>query len=173
MNKISETKFTIWDLGNVIVDVDAKFPFSYYTDDHSFIDFEIGKITSEQFFKQHPKLKKSFNNYLSINNEMVDLVKKTPNSYFLSNTNEYHYNYLTLKTDILERQRCFLSFEIGLRKPDHHIYEFVQNTLYTLPSHIYFVDDQLRNIEMAQKLGWNCFHYQNNIGQLRDWLNNR
>lgn len=167
----SNGRFYIWDLGDVLVDVAADFPYEYFTKDNDFVDFEAGRLSSDDFFKKKPELKKKFNNYLSINTQMAALARKTPNSYFLSNTNPYHFEYLMEELDTLDRKRCFLSFELNMRKPDPAIYKFVQETLHSAPKDIYFIDDQIKNIEAARKLGWNCFHYQNNIGELKKWIN--
>lgn len=51
--------------------------------------------------------------------------------------------------------KVYLSFEIGMRKPNKEIYEYVTNDLETNPENILFIDDDEKNILMAQKCGWN------------------
>ena len=51
----------------------------------------------------------------------------------------------------------FLSFEIGLRKPDMEIYEEVQKNIPFDKKNILFIDDNPKNIETAKKIGWNTF----------------
>lgn len=49
----------------------------------------------------------------------------------------------------------YLSFEIGLRKPDREIYEYVLKDLKISPKNILFIDDDTNNILMAKECGWN------------------
>ena len=50
-----------------------------------------------------------------------------------------------------------MSYEIGMRKPDAEIFEFVlaQNKL--VPSQTLFVDDSIQHVEAAKKLGINAY----------------
>ena len=49
----------------------------------------------------------------------------------------------------------FLSFEIGLKKPNIEIFKHVQNNVPFKPEDILFIDDKETNIESAKKMGWN------------------
>ena len=49
----------------------------------------------------------------------------------------------------------YLSFEIGMRKPNREVYEYVLKDLNILPNDILFIDDDTNNIIMAKKCGWN------------------
>lgn len=49
----------------------------------------------------------------------------------------------------------WLSFEIGVGKPDKKIYEFVENECKIPPENILFIDDRERNIIAAKERGWN------------------
>ncbi len=49
----------------------------------------------------------------------------------------------------------YLSFKIGLLKPDKRIYEYVLKDLNVLPSDILFIDDNHQNILVAKECGWN------------------
>jgi len=52
----------------------------------------------------------------------------------------------------------WLSFEIGLKKPDEKIYKLVERECKILPNNILFIDDKEENIVCAQKRGWNVCH---------------
>ena len=47
----------------------------------------------------------------------------------------------------------FLSFEIGLRKPDREIYEYVLKSIQTTPNNVLFIDDYINNIQGAKECG--------------------
>lgn len=49
----------------------------------------------------------------------------------------------------------YLSFQIGMRKPNIAIYQYVLKDLNVLPNDILFIDDDMNNIMMAKKCGWN------------------
>ena len=51
----------------------------------------------------------------------------------------------------------FLSFEIGLKKPELDIYKYVQSKLPFKAWNILFIDDRIDNIETARKMGWQTF----------------
>ena len=50
----------------------------------------------------------------------------------------------------------FLSYELGLRKPDIRIYEEVQKRLPFKKESILFIDDNIKNVESAKQFGWNA-----------------
>ena len=49
----------------------------------------------------------------------------------------------------------FLSFELGMKKPDIEIFNEVQKRLPFKPEDILFIDDRSDNIRTAKKVGWN------------------
>lgn len=50
--------------------------------------------------------------------------------------------------------KAYLSFELGMRKPDKEIYQYVQNNLKIPPEKILFIDDLEKNTEVAKSCGW-------------------
>lgn len=79
----------------------------------------------------------------------------------LSNTNILHWNSIEEKS-ILDKYFCnqFLSFELGLVKPDKEIYQHVMKTLHCKGHEILYFDDSNKNIEAALQLGWNAVQVQ-------------
>lgn len=81
----------------------------------------------------------------------------------LSNTNEIHIDWVKNNIEYYERfkncfQKFYLSHEIGLRKPDAAVFEFVLTENGLHPENLFFVDDTNIHIESARKLGihvWN------------------
>ena len=49
----------------------------------------------------------------------------------------------------------FLSFKLGLKKPNKDIYEEVMKNIEFKPEEILFIDDSEKNIETAKSMGWN------------------
>jgi len=87
----------------------------------------------------------------------------TFNIILLSNTNELHIDWIKHRVDFFEDfKQCFhqfyLSHEIGLRKPDTEIYEFVLTQNQLNPSSCLFVDDLKENTESASKLSINTWN---------------
>lgn len=81
----------------------------------------------------------------------------------LSNLNAFDRKRINAHMNFEKFDYVFLSFEIGMKKPDKQIYEYVLDKLKVSPEDILFVDDKLVNIEAAQKCGWktcNAFGYE-------------
>lgn len=67
----------------------------------------------------------------------------------------------------------FLSFEMGLRKPNDDIYLKVQEELKVDPENILLIDDTKENIETAKRLDWNmCQATGNDLDLIKETVNN-
>ncbi len=64
---------------------------------------------------------------------------------------------LNKQVDLSKYDYAFLSFELGMKKPNIEIYEKVQSIASFKSEDILFIDDRTNNIETAYKLGWNVF----------------
>ena len=66
--------------------------------------------------------------------------------------------------DFIRFQNCFeifyLSYEMGMRKPDAEIFEFILDENKLEPSETLFVDDTKENIDTAAFLGIRTWHLQ-------------
>lgn len=49
----------------------------------------------------------------------------------------------------------FLSFEMGLEKPNMDIFEEVQRQIPFTPNEVLFIDDKEKNVDSGSKMGWN------------------
>lgn len=101
---------------------------------------------------------------LDVPEERVTLLRHLANDYpiyLLSNTNPIH---IRECREIIKRQhgidnfrtlftKTYMSYEIGLLKPDAEIYHYVMNDIGCKPEEILFLDDNLKNIEGASALG--------------------
>src|SRR5690554_386947 len=143
-------------------------------------DFEVGKLTSNEFLNRigsdFPRL--STAEITGIWNSMLldfpqyrlnfieELAReKKYRLFLLSNTNALHIPHVgrVMGIDRYTRfKNCFeqfyLSHEIGLRKPDREIYQFVLDQNNLRPEETFFIDDTFENTEAAATLGiriWN------------------
>ncbi|HOY38884.1 MAG: HAD family phosphatase [Bacteroidales bacterium] len=115
--------------------------------------------------------------------ENLELLKRARNKYrtfILSNTNRIHYEYYTENLnkyhDIqnLESlvEKAFFSHEIGLRKPDKGIFNYMINITGIDPSETLFIDDSRANCRTAEMLGFFVEEYrEKNLPQLFRKLN--
>ena len=184
----------IFDLGNVIIDLDIERTWLHLKhwlgddyelnlknirpDEDIFIQFEIGRISEEDFFEtlrnivaaplsiRH--LKEAWNAMLlqipPKRFEMLSRLKEKYNVYLLSNTNKTHVDWVDgyLKTvygfsiqDFDERffHKSYYSHLIHLRKPNDNIYEFVLQDAGIKAENTLFIDDNAHNIEGAKRVG--------------------
>ena len=83
-----------------------------------------------------------------------------PFAALLSNTNEIHYRAIEAECMplFLELHDCFLSYTIGLRKPDSEIYHYALNAMSVRPETTLFIDDAPQNISAAQAIGIQAYH---------------
>lgn len=90
--------------------------------------------------------------------EILDEIRERANLSLLSNTNPLHIETLTAQTDLLSHfDQLFLSYEMGLVKPDVAIYREVCRRLNTTPESVYFFDDNRENIAAATACGINAY----------------
>ena len=157
------------------------------------LDFEKGKISETEFMI-------GFQNYIpnaTINQireawnailldfplyrlEFLQMLSQKYRLFLLSNTDSIHIERFQHKAGIpfyRDFYQCFekvyFSFELGMRKPDSAIFEFVIKEHNLLPKNTLFVDDNLQNIESAQKLGLQVWHLQKGEEDVIDLFANK
>lgn len=140
-----------------------------------FTEYETGKLSSEDFLqfiqtklKGHAskeQITEAWNAMLLETTaerfQFLEQLRKTFRIYLLSNTNEIHiravHQYLAT-TFGLDRwnqlfDHQFLSYEMGLRKPDAACYQQVLTQIGKQPQEVLFIDDSHANIRGAAKVG--------------------
>ena len=188
-------KNVVFDFGNVLIDLDIERTWSslrhYLGDDglerlamiypsgDLFIDFEVGKISEDFFFKtlsdlsERPlsirALKEAWNAMLlGIKPERFDMLLRLRKKYrvfLLSNTNKTHidfvdgylqtvYNFPISVFETRYFEKVYYSHVLHLRKPNRNIYDFVCRDADINPSETLFFDDNVDNIEAATLAGW-------------------
>ena len=157
------------------------------------LDFEKGKISETEFIL-------GFQNYIpnaSIHQireawnavlldfplyrlEFLQMLAQKHKLFLLSNTDSIHIERFQHKAGISfyrDFYQCFekvyFSYELGMRKPETAIFEFVIKEHNLLPKNTLFVDDNLQNIESAEKLGLQVWHLQKGEEDVIDLFANK
>jgi len=153
-----------------------------------FKDHETGKITDDEFLRSLQNLstrsldnevvQKAWNALLiSFPPERIELLQRLKTRYklfLLSNTNALH---LAAFQKIYQEafndnsmdslfEKTYYSHQIGLRKPNRKIYEYVLKENELQPEETLFIDDALVNVEAAREAGMQSIHIQPGISIL-------
>jgi putative hydrolase of the HAD superfamily len=143
-----------------------------------FNQIETGMISSNKFLKALQKETKNANinqvekawnaMLLDLPEERVQLIRKLKNNhsvYLLSNTNAIHID--AFKKQLGNKKwlafcklfdKMYLSHELGLRKPDVKIFEYILNEQKLKAEEVFFIDDSPQHIASAKKIGIHCHH---------------
>lgn len=114
-------------------------------------------ISFEDFKKMYCSIFLKNNDFKKYAEKIID---KYP-AYILSNIDELHYEHIVNNFNWVNNiDTHFLSYEMGLLKPDEKIYKNIINNIKDYnPEEILFIDDKTENIEGAQKAGLKAIHY--------------
>lgn len=86
--------------------------------------------------------------------ELVAKLRGTTRLFILSNTNAIHYSYIEENFSwFKEFEASFLSFELGLRKPNPAIFKAVIDGMGLSPSSILYIDDIEGHVTAAKEAG--------------------
>jgi putative hydrolase of the HAD superfamily len=163
--------------------------------DALFKDYEKGLIGSSQFLDEvalhFPKanrdyLVKAWNAILlDFPEHRLQFLESLANEkefqlFLLSNTNDLHIECVKQQMGMERFDRFknafdvfYLSYEMGMRKPDAEIFEFVLDENRLIAEETFFVDDVVENTNAAAQLGiqvWNLQVGQEDITQLKSRL---
>lgn len=178
-------KYFVFDLGGVLsvpmvskkLYEQIKWKVSYeefldkFNNSEESIKVHKGEISTKEFFEYLKRymddnitLDEFKNIYVNNNkffNDTIEIIKKLKNLgykvYLLSNLKEIDYEKFIKHFDISIFDELFLSFKLGMLKPNDDIYQYVINKLNTKPENIYFFDDNKENVEGAIKNGINAY----------------
>jgi FMN phosphatase YigB (HAD superfamily) len=137
------------------------------------LDFEKGKISEMEFIiglqnyipnASIHQIREAWNAILLdfplYRLEFLQMLSQKYRLFLLSNTDSIHIERFQHKAGISfyrDFYQCFekvyFSYELGMRKPDPEIFEFIIKEHNLLPKNTLFVDDNLQNVESAEKLG--------------------
>lgn len=101
-----------------------------------------------------------------VNKEVLDIALSLKKKYkvgILSNIDRYLADIPMHKKiySLFDKDLVILSFKHEVRKPQKAIYEIYLKKAGVLPKNCLFIDDNLDNVEAAQKLGINAIQYKN------------
>ncbi|MCW5516524.1 HAD family hydrolase [Muriicola sp. Z0-33] len=152
--------------------------------------YEIGKISSAQFLDtltssingvSSQEIQEVWNSMLlDFPDYRLEFLEGLSQSgqyrmYLLSNTNALHIPHVTKimgQEKFLRFKNCFegfyLSHEIGMRKPDVEIFEYVLKQHNLIPQETLFIDDTLENTEAAKTLNINAWHLKVGVEDIID-----
>ncbi len=96
--------------------------------------------------------------------QMVRRLHQRYKMYILSNTNQIHYDFWAQQCmggvggcSVEECfDKCYLSNDLHLAKPDLEIYRKVLDDCGAMPCECLYLDDNLANVDAARQLGWNA-----------------
>ena len=111
-------------------------------------------ITLEEFKNIYVNNNKFFTDTIEIIKKLKNLGYKV---YLLSNLKEIDYEKFIKHFDVSIFDELFLSFKLGMLKPNDDIYQYVINKLNTKPENIYFFDDNKENVDGAIRNGINAY----------------
>ena len=183
----------IFDFGDVFIDlnkqaIDSEFRKLGLTAWHDDLDalnkkYEIGKIDELEFmqgFQKHlpnadlSEIRAAWNSILGdfplYRLEFLQMIASKNRLFLLSNTDHTHiekFEHKEGQTFARDFYSCFekvyFSFEMGMRKPDAEIYNFLMNNHELAAKHTLFVDDKKENTDAALALGLHVWNLQ--VGQ--------
>ena len=191
-------KNIIFDLGGVIINLDEEattnafkqlFPenfeelHNYLITNNVLLNFETGKITSEDFinvfmqFDSNQKAHKIINAcnsmLLNIPTERIFLLRKLSRKYrvfLLSNTNQIHLKFIDelVKNDFGFNnlaalfEKAYYSHILGLRKPNPQTFLTIVSNNNLKPEETLFIDDSEQHILAAKQLNLKTHHLKSN-----------
>lgn len=173
----------IFDIGNVLIDFnlhmlqqrianESQVPYVKIRDNwinHDFIDVETGRLAGPVYFHRYLKfapLPWTYEDWIHVwmdayspnilgQSLFADLKARNFSVCILSNLAEYNKMAIERKfPDFFDKAtRSFLSYEMGLHKPDVRIYHAVCQSLKVDPCNCVFLDDSAENVAAARKIG--------------------
>jgi len=152
-----------------------------------FLKYELGEVSTDTFREWirgqiKPRMRDSVKNP-DIDNAMGAFLEKVPEYkldllielrsryrvFLLSNTNPIaievvkpYFNYKNLKFENFFEQ-TFLSYEMGLAKPDKEIFIEMTKKANLIPSESLFIDDAAVNIDSARRTGFNTLFFNDQM----------
>ncbi|MCH7568584.1 MAG: HAD family phosphatase [Nanoarchaeota archaeon] len=146
------TKIEIWD-NKAFWKLRSKLPTGRTTSSKAFSVLstkekslkEIMKVYGICYEKFSPKNKEVFS--------LLNNLKKRYRLYLLSNTNPLHYSINKKRGVYKPFAKSFLSFKLRMKKPDKRFYRHALKDIRLKPEEVVFIDDQKKNIIVANELG--------------------
>jgi len=144
-----------------------------------FVDFEKGKIPVPQFFDHIREIcgcpltdetivscwDALLKGFEPEKIEWLQQIGKRYNIFLFSNTNIIHYEWFVNDFNQLAGEhfndqfiKAYYSHEMGLRKPDAESFQYILEEQQLEAAETIFIDDTIKNVEAAGKLGFHAIH---------------
>lgn len=157
--------------------------FSQQQQNNLFDRFETGKISDENFIEEikvllpHCTKEEIINAWNAIligmpqeNIQLLDDLSKKYRLFLLSNTNSIHINQINkllhkdynLKSLEPLFDKLYLSYQIGMRKPNIETFEWVLKDAGIFAQETLFIEDSIQHIESANKVGLRTLFWKSN-----------
>ena len=180
----------IFDFGDIFINLDKEAPIVAFTKlglkewtedlNELNLSFEKGKISELQFiegFQKHMpnatinEIRKAWNTILLdfplYRLEFLQMLSQKYRLFLLSNTDAIHIDKFQNKAGMTfyrEFYQCFekvyFSFELGMRKPDVEIFNYLVKKHELTPKRTLFIDDKKENTDAALALGFQVWNLQ-------------
>jgi len=144
------------------------------------IQFETAQISEEEFLnglRNHApsatieEIRSAWNSILGefplYRLEFLQLLSEKYRLFLMSNTDSIHlahFEHMVGPSFLSDFYQCFekayFSFELGLRKPDEEVFQYIINKHELSPKRTLFVDDKKDNTDAAEKLGLQIWNLQ-------------
>ena len=135
--------------------------------------FDAGELSPKEFFqflKESLQLCISFEAFVPIWNEIFvedrevsEIIRSLKGKWrlgLLSNTDSLHFHYIVSTFPIVSTlEKWILSYEVGFKKPDAHIFQKAIEWASVEPERILFIDDTIGHVEAAISLGMQGVHF--------------
>jgi len=133
-------------------------------------EYELGRLETDQFFKEldrvfkgkygREELETAWNAIIVKENSaivpLVDAIQAMYETAVLSNTSSVHFEKSCQVAPLLQKfSRRYLSYQMGVAKPDPAVYRHVIKDLSADPASLLFIDDVVENINAAVRCGMN------------------
>ena len=196
-------KFLYFDLGKVLVDFDIQRMLDQMADvagidtdqvarvlfdDRLQTEFELGKLTDEQFYQEFCRrtntrpdfhaLALAASDFFELNTSILPILASLGSTRHrlgvLSNTCRLHWQHCLDRFRVIAETFPVhvLSCEVGAAKPDPEIYRVAARRAAVNPGEIFFVDDLEDNVNGALAAGFDAVQYLS-MAQLADDLRRR
>ncbi len=149
--------------------------YSQFHANELFTNLETGKITATEFYRSiapycskgttDAEIRTAWNAMLlgfrQTSIRYLPALATKYELYVLSNTNQIHYQ--QVEADYLQQfgnsnfktlfKKCWLSYEIGYRKPDQEVFEYIITNAALEPQECLFIDDTNINVDAGNAAG--------------------
>jgi len=155
-------------------DCDAAALASRFSFDVGYQRHELGELTGEQYFQglmstlgmtiHYQQFIEGwsaiFNGVSPEITNILSLMAPRYPIYALSNTNHLHHlGWANKYADTLQYfERLFLSYEMGMRKPERRVFDHVAQQMGVSHQQVLFFDDTIENVDVARELGMTAVH---------------